>query len=296
MRMISALQLEPCAPAAAFSAERTDWTETRFTFAGVTVQLRSNVPGLAASMEERYEDHVSNVDGFFEYTVTQTRKGYVFSCDHDSSWLWSGELPVDAVAFLTDAALMAAVIHFDPALSSMHAAGIALGGAAAAISGDSTAGKTTTLLACARAGFKVYSDERVLLRDGVVHPFLRQCTVREGGRARLLAAPFQDELASQLVRGGPLSLRTVFGTEALAGPIPLRALFVLDGYAERARVEPATFAHALASVGRWFDTRGMHLERLARASTLVKSLKCFRVTLGSPHESAAELRRAMESL
>jgi hypothetical protein len=197
------------------------------------------------------------------------------------------------VLFLADSVAMSALVRYDEALGSMQAAAVEYSGIAAAIAGTSTAGKATTLLACARRGMRVYSDERTILRAGVVHPFLRRSSVRAAG-ARLLLADSESEPQDEQLRSSPeLSLRACFGGEGIAEPRPLRALFVLNGTGHCAALEAIDTSVALPSISRWFDTRGDMVDRVARAIAALNGVRCYKLTLGSPDESAAAIAYAM---
>jgi hypothetical protein len=175
----------------------------------------------------------------------------------------------------------------------MQAAAIEYSGIAAAIAGNSTTGKTTTLLACVRRGMRVFSDERTVLWENVVHPFLRRNSVRAGG-ARLLISDNERDRSPEKSRVVPeLSLKTCFGEKAIAAPHALRALFVLNGTGHCAALEAIDTATALPSVSRWFDARGDMVDRVARAIVTLRHVKCYRLTLGSPDESAAAIAYAL---
>lgn len=295
MRLISAEQLERCPQPPAMGVPAS--SAVRCTIAGVVVDIHSNVAGVIDAFAGRYADHridVSDRPADAVYRIEEDDVGYVFSRDGGSAWIWRhGELPPGAVAFLADAALMSSLIRSDPALASIHAAAVWWNRRAAAIAGSSTAGKTTTLLACARHGMRVYSDERALLRNGVVQPFLRRCAVREGGRSRLLQDDDRDRLALALQADQTFSLRATFGDGAVAPPQRLTALFVIAGFADTPRVESMSAAETLPCIGRWFDAAGSRMERLARALALLQTLRCFRVLLGTPAESAHAISRSM---
>ena len=268
-----------------------------FTIAGISFEVRTNVPGVVEQLREKYSAHACQTDPRFTYYVSERPEGYCFWCPHDGGWLWPhGVLPAPAVAFLADAAVISALVHFDGELRSVHAAAVAYGENGAIIAGDSTAGKTTTLLACARAGLKVYSDERGLVRGTLLQPFLRSCNVRAGGRALLLDDERHDALASYLLTGAPISLPECFGTSAVAQTAPLRAVFVLHGHAGHPEITPIDAAGALPAISRWFDTKGDRLDRLALAITLLRQARCYRLVLGTPKHSADLIARTLGSL
>jgi hypothetical protein len=293
MRVIRAEQLTRSGDAHA-ALERHCVHTARCQIAGVAMELCTDVAEVARLFALRYADHPPKREPDFRYYVATVRGGYAFWCAHAPSWRWSqGALPPDAIVFLADSVAMAALVRFDQRVASMHAAAIEYGGVAAAIAGSSTAGKTTTLLACARRGMRVYSDERTVLWDDVVHPFLRRCSVRTAG-ARLLLADNDTDRAGDALRISPeLSLKTCFGSSAIAAPQQLRALFVLNGSGHCAALEAIDTASALPAVSRWFDTRGDMVDRVARAIVTLRNVKCYRLTLGSPDESAAAIAYAL---
>jgi hypothetical protein len=266
----------------------------RRTIGGVTIEIRTNVTGLAAAFAHRYSDHPPVRRPDFTFTVAEESNGYVLWSRHDGVWRWlDGRLSLDAVLFLTDATAMSAVIHYDERLATMHAAGVQYRGVTAAIAADSEGGKTTTALACARAGFRVYSDERVMLRDGVVVPFLRRCRVRDES-AGLLCDDSADSLTMQLQQNRAISWTETFGADCVAGPASLHALFVIAGKAGP-RIEPIEWSNALPAITRWFDCKGGALQRMARAVSTLQNVRCYRLFLGTPGETATALAQVLEA-
>lgn len=293
MRVIRAEQLTRSSDANA-QLERHCVHTARCEIAGIVMELCTDVPEVAQLFSKRYADHGASRPADFRYYVATIRGGYAFWCGHAPSWRWSqGPLPPDAIAFLADSVSLGALVRFDHRMASMHAAAIEYSGVAAAIAGNSTTGKTTTLLACARRGMRLYSDERTLLCENVVHPLLRRCSVRAAGARLLLADNDNDRLADTLRTVPELSLKTCFGPSAIAQPQALRALFVLNGNGHCAALEAIDTATALPAITRWFDTRGDMVDRVARAISVLRGVKCYRLTLGTPDESAAAIAYAL---
>ena len=151
---------------------------------------------------------------------------------------------------------MASLVRSDATLLSFHAGAIACDGYAAAIVGESTAGKTTTTIACARRGMSPYSDERLLLRDGMVLPFMRAFNVRPGGRALLGHDDAFDDFAVAM-RQEPedadwtdVSLFEVIRNLRKPQPAPLCAVFILQapaGEASVTEIDPRRATAALMS-------------------------------------------------
>lgn len=266
----------------------------RLCFAGICAEVRSCEAPLIGELRRRYRYHVSAAPTAFVYTICASPEGYALSRERDG-WLWNdGALPAGALAFLADAALLSAVVHADPALQSVHAAAIAYNQRGAIIAGDSEAGKTTTLLGCAREGLQLFSDERALVRGGTLYPFVRRCRVRTGGRSLLLADNPGDAVATHLQESEEIDLTECFGNESIGEPAPLRAVFILHGRAARAAIERIDSAAALPAISRWFDMRGEPLDRLGEALALLRGRDCYRLTAGTPADTARLIRTALE--
>jgi hypothetical protein len=197
------------------------------------------------------------------------------------------------VAFLADCVALSAIIRYDAALVSMQAACLECNGIAGALAGHSAAGKTATLLACARRGMRIYSDERTVLRNCIVHPYLRRSSVRAAGARLLLADSGSGRRDEEVYSLPQLSPKTCFGGESIAAPRPLRALFVITGSGYCAALEAMDTAAAMPSVMRYFDAHGDMVDRATRAISILNGVKCYRLTLGTPDETAAAMAYAM---
>lgn len=297
MTVIRADELEPApeAPSPDSLHSRTPYV-VALEIAGSVLEIRSSEAELCETLARRFRDHLcatraADVVCF----VVREKDGYLFSSPGTMGWRWrQGMLPADALAFLSDAAAISAFVRSDKGIVSYHAASLESHGRAAAIAGISEAGKTTTLLACARLGLRVFSDERLLLRDGTVRPFLRTCGIREGGARRLLADDAHDALAMALTSGAnDLSLVETFGRDAVAEPAPLFAAFILDGHGSHAEVAPITAYEAAPALTRWADGRSGQLGLVAQTLELLAKVRCYRLTLGSPAESANRIRETL---
>lgn len=294
MRVIRAEQLTRAGNNANAALEAHCKHTAACEIAGVTMQLCTDIPEVARLFALRYADHPARNAPDFRYYVATVRGGYAFWCAHAATWRWTqGVLPADAVAFLADSVALAAIIRYDQALVSMQAACVELNGIAASLAGHSASGKTSTLLACARRGMRIYSDERTVLRNSIAHPYLRRSSVRGAG-ARLLLGDPDAGAGDDLLRGLPqLSPKTCFGGEAIADPKQLRALFVIQGTGYCAALEAIDTATAMPAIMRWFDSTGDMVDRATRAISILSGVQCYRLTLGSPDESAAAMAYAM---
>lgn len=294
MRVIRAEQLTRAGSNANPALEQHCTYTAECEIAGVTMQLCTDVPDVARIFAMRYADHPAAGDIDFRYFVATVRGGYAFWCAHAPTWRWTqGALPADAIAFLADSVALAAMVRFDPALVSMQAAAVEFNGIAAGLAGTPAAGKTATLLACARRGMCIYSDERTVLRNTVVHPYLRRNSVRAAGARLLLTDQGMDAKDDVLYSEPQLSLKMCFGSGSIAQPKPLRALFVIGGSGYCAALEAIDTASAMPAVMRWFDSQGDMVDRATRAIAILGGVQCYKLTLGSPDESAAAMAYAM---
>lgn len=297
MRVIRAEQLTRAPGDGNAAIERYCLHSARCEIGGVTIELRTDMPDVARLYSLRYGDHPATREPDFTYFVATVRGGYSFWCSHAPSWRWTqGVLPADAVAFLADSVVLNALVRYDGTLSIMQAAAVEHNGIAAAIAGHSVTSKTTTLLSCLRRGMRVYSDERVLLRQSIVYPFLRRCSVRGAG-ARLLITDRDSAPTIDALRTDPqLSLRTYFGPASVARPRPLRVLFTIAGTGHCAGLELVDTAAALPSITRWFDTRGDLVDRVSRAISMLQNVRCYRLTLGTADETSAAIAYALSKM
>jgi hypothetical protein len=303
MRLIRADQLKEC-PVDARVLERATAkaaASARVAIAGIVMELRSDNAALCDAFAKRYRAHATTEPADFLYYVVRDGVRYRFWSAHSPVWEWqSGVLPTDALLFLTEAVGISALVRYDPTLSSVHGAAIRFKGVTAAIVGNASSGKSTTLLACARNGMQVYSDERVLTRGGIVYPYLRTCSVRADAAKRLFDDATHDALRAWLADRGlsrrELSLDEVFGAQAIAPPSPLRVVFVINGYAASPRIQELEPANALPAVTRWLDARGDALDRMGRGLRLLRGVTCYRIALGMPGASVAAIRETVESL
>jgi hypothetical protein len=274
---------------------------------GAAITVRFDDERWASGFAQRYADMlVPNAAGLVHYAV-HTRAGYLFWSPGGPGWSWDhGLLSVSAVVFLAEATALAALIRSSSQLVSFHAAAVAYGGVAAAIAGDTAAGKTTTAIACGRRGMGLYSDERCVVSESFVVPFARTLQLRGDG-LRLLADERVD--GDRIVSAGlpiregredvSVRISSLFGPSAIPAPAPLRAVFLLSGREVRPRVERAEWFDIAPALVRWMDSKDQGLRRVGRLADTLRDACCFRLFLGSPDASAslvgatlAELRPA----
>lgn len=250
----------------------------------------------------RYRDHRTSRVPDLTYCVAGDERAHYFWSEKSLAWRWPERTTPQAVAFLADAALISAIVRSDDTLVSLHAAVVSHAGRIAAIGGDSTAGKSTTAFACVRRGMQFYSDERLLMRRTTVFPFQRTCSLRAHGRGLLAADDVDDDFLRDLLcdrateERREISIAELFGRQAVAPPGPLRAIFVLRGYAQHPKVSEMSAFEAIPTLFRWMDSREGDLKRLAQLLELLIEVPCFSLELGTPGDSASAVAATLERL
>lgn len=267
--------------------------EIRIAVAGTVGAVWFADAAAAACFAVRYADLRCDDPAALEAVVTVDDDGSELMWCGPMTYRWPHrKLDPAAVAFLADAVALTGFFEHHPAGAlSLHAAALGDGAGVAALIGETTAGKTTTALACARAGLSLYTDERCAILDGDVHPFPRALNIRAGGLALLLADECRDRIAKRLLRDGGETAEDVryselFTNWALPPPAPLRVVFVLSGTAERPAIESVSSAVAAKAGARWVHGAGRGIERIARLLTVFRPVRCYRLTLGKPAATA----------
>lgn len=305
MRIIRPADLEVLATPPAGIDQIAGEFSFHVSIAGIAMRMRFDDPGLRERFARRYREHaIAPAQPALTFSCAWLDDSYYFwSSAVSTVWRWPGALPPHALTLLIDATSMASLVRSDPALLSFHAAAVACEGGAAAIVGDSTAGKTTTTIACARRGMSPYSDERLLLRDASVLPFMRAFNLRPGGRALLRRDDDDDDFARAMADAPESDDWTdVSPFEVIRGlcrpePAPLSAIFVLQGAGTTAsltKLEPRRATPALMSSADCAATS--MLERAARTMATLRNTSVFGLTLGTPAATAELIETTVREL
>lgn len=306
----SANDLRPVvAPATAVAtARRSAHFSARFRLAGETCVVRFDDAEACRYFTRRYADMAADDDGapvaHEAFAIRDSHLGNLFWATDDQVYQWPhGDAAPDLVAFLADAvALTAFIVRRRDGLISLHAAVATVEDGAAAIIGDSHAGKTTTAVACARIGMELYSDERCIIdRRTFAHPFPRAMNIRRAG-LRLLTedAPLGDDPTGRRLRArhdGPWNdvlFSDLFGRRHRP-PRPLRAVFLIAGKTTQASLAPATASRATRVAAQWAYGAGRGLEKLSRLLEVFGNVACFSLVLGTPDASARAIRTELEA-
>lgn len=255
----------------------------------------------ASRFASRYPDlRCSTAVGSHAYAVRQ-RGGAYFWLDDGPAYRWPhGGLSASATAFLADAVATHALLRALPGAVSLHAAALRFGMHAFAITGLSTAGKSTTALACAAAGASLFSDERCIVRSGLVIPYPRAINVRAGGLQMLIDGLPESDIRRRLEphRGKDwesVRFTSLFGDRPFPQPAPLRAIFAITGFANKTSIRAIAPSRMLpvAKSGALCGAQG--LDRIARLLALLNSAACYEMELGPPFESAQAILREVNS-
>jgi hypothetical protein len=264
-----------------------------------------------------YFDDARSAAVFAErYRALATRSGsvqptYAVCDDAGRPHVWSGDGPAyvwpyqplspAAVAFFADAFATHELLSTIPFAVSLHAASLHRNGVAFALTGLSTAGKSTTALACAAAGAQLYSDERCITTPSGTIPFPRAMSVRADGKRLLLDTLPECELRRRLASHTGTDWKSagfdeLFGDQLLPQPAPLRVLFAIvgrDAVARSRRIAPAAML-ALAEPAAKTWARG--LDRVAALFELCRSVDCYELVLGNPVDSARHVLSVVDAV
>jgi hypothetical protein len=149
------------------------------------------------------------------------------------------------------------VAEHSPRFVFVHAGVVEWRGRAIVMPGRSFSGKTTMVAELLRAGAAYYSDEfAVLDRDGLVHPFVKPLSLRDGSArgTDVVPAAFGATIGRAPIRVGAIVL-TTYAAGAAEPYRPHRrsgglgALALLDN-AVAARSRPGDVLHTLAEASR----------------------------------------------
>lgn len=275
--------------------------------AGMTCAVHFDRDQTAARFAARYADLIVEhaTAARHAFVMRDPALGWLFWSPGTTAYRWpQGDLSDDVVAFLADAvALTAFFQQRADGIVSVHAAALGVAGAVAAIIGDSNRGKTTTAVACARAGMELYSDERCLIdRRAVVYPFQRAINVRADGLRLLVNDRLagDDPMGVRLREHGnrdwqDLRISDLLPTQRALPPRPLRAVFLLFGAGAEPAVERVHASRAAQASARWAQGAGTGLDKVAYLLRLFSAVPCYRLQLGTPDASARLIRTVTES-
>lgn len=301
--MICAARLEAFEPSQTqrFAVQKRAASGARFGVLGCGVDVHFERDGAASYLRKRYRD--LSCDGTHIHTYAACDESGITHFLHEGgAYRWPhGPLTDRSVAFLADAVATDALLRAIPAQVSMHAAALRYGDAAFAITGLSTAGKTTTAIACAAAGCDLYSDERCIVTSAGVAAYPRTLNIRSGALELLRRDLPSGEVKERLCAHPGSQWRDVafadlFGVRPAAQPAPLRAIFTIRGYAANAasrRIPPLEMLPD-AKTGARSSARVM--DRIRALLDVLSDAACFELVLGPPSQTARHIQSVLERL
>jgi len=147
------------------------------------IAVHFDEPQSAALFASRYRDLRGHGEAEIAAYAVRDRDGDThFWTAEGAGYRWPhGPLGPRATAFLADAVAMHALLTAVPSAVALHAAALHFDGRTFAITGHTTAGKSTTAVACVAAGCGLYSDERCIITPEGTLPFPRAINLRSGG-------------------------------------------------------------------------------------------------------------------
>jgi hypothetical protein len=274
-----------------------------FTVADVPVEVRFNVAGAADIYRRRYRHMLSSqAPAMTAYAVARNPAETFFWAGDGPLYCWDrAGIPDRVIAFFTDAVAMTAFFTSIDDLIALHAAAVTDGRSAAFIAGVSTAGKSTTAIACFRRGLQLYSDEFCLVRAGGVLPHPRAISVRREGLELLLSDATPPSPVDAWLRANRghdrenVGFDELFGSATWPAPHPLRVAFaaVAKGLAPRLRsIEPGQM---LAHTMPFARLKPRGLDRVAALLRVLQPVACYELTLGPPDATAELIGRILSA-
>ncbi|MBC5824001.1 MAG: hypothetical protein GIW99_10670 [Candidatus Eremiobacteraeota bacterium] len=273
-----------------------------FRSLGRGVQLRFDDPQAAQIFARRYADFPTCDNADFHGYAGRHGNEYVFWTSQEHQYRWvHGQLSQAQIAFLADAVFLRSFFTSVPNALTFHGAVCYASGVAVAIAAESTGGKTTTAVACARRGMPLYSDERCVLLGDTVHSFPRSLSIRPGGLELLLRDRVEtDGGIGQRLRGQNIDWACVrfselFGSAEAPPVAELKVIFAIRGRSSSPRVAQTHWSQRFAPLlyATQGSCRGIDLaSMLARALT---GIKTFDLVLGAPDQTARLLAETVQA-
>lgn len=273
----------------------------RVAFLGTTLEVAFDDARAAARYASRYARFRS--DALVDERAFAVRDGdatYFWYRDRPAYRWPAADLGPVALDFLTDSVIRREFFGSRAGALTFHAAAVDVGGRAVAIVAPSTGGKTTTAIACARRGLRLFTDEECVLVEGRVQPFPRAINLRADGIERVLADPDFDDggLRERLAahRGAAwlcASYDDLFGATPLPQPAPLAAFYFIRPGGPPASIAPLSRAEALTLFfAAWPRSDRSGIDRVADVVRLFAVAPPFALRLGTPDETALAIRDA----
>jgi hypothetical protein len=261
---------------------------------GVAVEARFEWPEAAAVYRRRYRHMLSTGAPRYFAHVAGWKAGEVyFWISGGATYVWlHSQVGANEVSFLMDAVVNTTVFNSTDGLIALHAGVVGDGASVAALVGTTTAGKSTTSIACARRGLDLYSDEFCLVTPRGVLPCPRSLNLREGGiellaRDSAPASPIDAWLLRN--RGADrenVGFDDLFGEPRIPEPRPLRLAFIVAGVGPHPQAMPITPARMLVHVEPWARMKARGIDAAGALLALLRDVASYELTLGKPDDTA----------
>jgi hypothetical protein len=267
--------------------------EVNFEIGLATVAVRFNRESAAGLLARRFRDVRGK--GQAKVTLYAVDRGddALLWVTPESARRWPRPVDDELLAFFADNVAISEYLGLSNDFG-LHAAAISHPAGVIALAGPSGAGKTTTAIAAARAGFGFYSDEYCIMQGGLVVPFPRALTTRVGGRAALRGdGTFSaiDARLRLLADTGDVSVcpRQLLGELTGGPPRPLSAVFVIEGRGERPSATACPMYALLPELVRSTLNGARNVDRAAGLLAALRNARGYRLRLGTPAATAALL-------
>ncbi len=268
--------------------------------AGAVGELRFSGATAAALFRRRYRHMLTARRAqMVAYAVTdETGTPFFWTGDAGPVYRWGRQALSDGeIAFLADAVAMTGFFRALDDTIALHAAALTDGYGAVAIVGASTAGKSTTAVACVRRGLQLYSDEYCAITPGGVAPFPRALNLRRSGLELLAHEPTLPTGITAVAAarcGGDwedAGFDELFGSLHVPEPTPLRVVCAIVGTEaapSAARIPPAAM---LRYAKPWSKMKPRGLEGVRALLAALQPTACYELRLGSPDATAQLVAR-----
>ena len=252
----------------------------RVDLAGTAVDVRFNDSEAARSYRSRYRHMLSAaIPQRVAYAVVAAPRVAFFWLEGGAIYRWDQSgVTSHVLAFLADAVVGTEIFTSSEDIVALHAATVGNGVGVAALVGSSTAGKTTTAIACARRQLSLYSDEYCVVAPGGVLPFPRSLSIRCAATEVLANEPVPSSSVDTWLRthgccdGYDLGYDELFGSVARPKQLPLRIAFAIVGRSDKAEARRIAPRAMLEYVGPWAKLSSQGLARLQRLLVLLQDV------------------------
>jgi hypothetical protein len=205
--------------------------------------------------------------------------------------------------------LVSAVLSLQTDVVLVHAGSVGIRGRGVLLIGKTGTGKTTLSTALAARGHEFLGDELAAIHVArrELLPFRQAARVRVGPRSRAVSDRLAGEPLSFVPgeEGRVLARIGQLFPSAGARRLPLGAVFVLRGYAERSAAAPfhprrddmdffKTVCSAMIVLATWGESAGRRMLKFLTVVDVLAQMPCYVLESGAPDATADLVERLME--